>query len=289
MWFEKKHNRYLFKPYDYQICKIYEIVNDKEREIDRNKIFFGSSIEQINLPTNSEFETDDNDLLSMIYKIDLYIISKSLDYFLEARRLFLQGFSLDKVILDLAKSVEVLTKIFNGKNFPKRLSAMAKTISLPNKVKEDLLKLWKKRNEEDVAHADLFDRRGNLPPQFPTPSRTDLPVNAFDVVSQTILKAFLFLHGIVQIKIRREAKFGKMNNIVRINNQDVFVFNSNEKNKKKLTWALKKKLANALNKTHKDIKVIQNKFPEFLLKVTDYNRGNYHRDGVIQIFGNGNI
>ncbi len=287
--FERKHNRYLFKPYDYQICKIYQIVNDKEKEVDEDKIFFGGSVSQINLPIENNFDEEGKDLINRIYKTDIYTVSKSLEYFLEARRLFHQGFLLDKVILDLAKSVEVLTKIFTGRYFPNRLESMSKTIGLSNEIKKDILKLWKKRNKEDVAHADLFDQRGYLPPQFPIPSRTNFQSDAFDIVSQTILKFFIFFHGIVQVKVRRKAEFGKMNNIVRVNNQDIFIFNSDEKNKIKLTIALKKKLASTLSKTPRDIKMVQNNFPELLLKVKDYRREDYKGAGIIQIFGSRNI
>lgn len=288
-WFEKKHNRFLFQPYDYQICKVYEIVDDIEKEIDENRIFFGGSVEQINLPTSNIFDADDQALMDKMVKSDLHVVNKSMGYFLGARRLLHQGFSLDKVTLDLAKSVETLTNIFTGKSFYKRLDAMAKAIGLPDSVKADIKKLWKKRSEEDVAHASLFDRRQSLPPQFPTPSRTDLQMNAFEIVSQAILKFFLFLHGIVEVRIRRKAEFGSMNEIVQINQSDLFVFNSGEKNRMKLTKITKKKLAEAFKKSPKDIKIIQNKFPNLLFKIKDYKRGDYRGTGMIRIFGRGDI
>lgn len=287
-WFERTHNRFDFKPCDYQISKVYKLNGEIEEEIDE-EVFIGGSVSQINLPTSTPIDEDMDKLVKKIAKSDFYIINKSIGYFLEAKRMMNEGIPLDKVVLDLTKSIEIFTRIFSGKSFPKRLDIMAKTIGLNQEDKIRIIKLWKTRSDDDVAHADMFDRIAYLPPQFPIPSRTTLPMGAFSVCAKTIIRFFNFFDGLVEVKVRRDTNIGGVNEITRVDNKDLFVFYSPIQNKRKLTPLIKKKLAESLDKKVSDITMVQNTFPEFLFKIKDYKREDFRGRNLIRIFGNAGL
>ncbi len=287
-WYERKHGRFYARHCVYQTCKVYKLDSISGEEIEE-EVSWGGSVSQMNVPSTETIDDEMQKLMEKILTCDFFIVNKSLGYYLEAKRIMDEGVSLDKVALDLTKSVEILTKIFDGKNFSKKLDAMGKVIGLTQDDKKKILNLWKIRSDQDVAHADLFDRKGYLPSQFPVPNGVMLPSGVFDICAKTILRFFSFFDGVVEVKIRRDTRMGGVNEITRIDNKDLFVFYSPITNRRKLTPLVKKKLASCLGKKPSDIKVIQSKFPNFLYKIKDYKRTDFRGRGMIRIFGRSGI
>jgi len=109
-WLERyPRSKNRFSGYDYQICKLYEIVNDKEIEVkDLGPISSSSSM--CRYPEFKELTNDFEKITDQYLSCKDEIFERSLEYFVDGIRginLFLPE---EKIFLDLFKSIELIIK-----------------------------------------------------------------------------------------------------------------------------------------------------------------------------------
>lgn len=269
-WFSKTYNRDpMYKGCDYQISKIYEIKDDNEVPVEYSIVRGGGS--QINLPEKKAgFEKMDQTLINSILDVRDETFKKALKYLLNGERALYLGFPMEKVILDLVKSIEVIVNSFKNKNrkkFGQQLQVCARKIGLTEKEKDSILSFWKSRNTGDIAHAKKVSRSENLPPQYPVPSDADIiPYFSSDLPAAVLLRYFQYKDGEVRVIIENDP-YHRSGRLVNVNMGSYFAYKPFPEEKKRIVNVLKKLIASSFGVKFKDVKKRSQKGAEFIFKV----------------------
>ncbi|HWB33762.1 MAG TPA: hypothetical protein VG753_00355 [Candidatus Paceibacterota bacterium] len=269
-WFSKTHNRPpLYKSCDYQISRIYELKDDEEAPIEPDIVRGGGS--QINLPAaNVAFSSLDHNLIQRILDSREPIFKRALRYLLSSERALYLGLPMEKVMLDLIKSIEIVVKSFGGRNrktFKQRLKICAKKIGLTEEEQGHITDLWKARNRGDVAHAREQSWAEFLPPQYPVPS--DVEMNAYfrsDLGVAVLLKFFDYKDGETKVELDSGNYWGP-GSFVDVNMGSYYAYHPHHQERRNMVAALKRQLANKFNVKIKDVTLRFHQGKEFIFKI----------------------
>jgi len=251
-WLERyPRSKNRFSGYDYQICKLYEIVNDKEIEVkDLGPISSSSSM--CRYPEFKELTNDFEKITDQYLSCKDEIFERSLEYFVDGIRginLFLPE---EKIFLDLFKSIELIIKglKIKRKNFRDRLKNGLKKLGLEDTEIEEIIKFYKIRSDGNFAHARI--KRFGYPSRYPIPHDSGL---LFDISQLKYLSHKVLVNYFNYIKDRYEVLINSSKNedlesentLIQILENfppnswnHNFVFNTKEKKKRKITQLIKK-------------------------------------------------
>jgi len=267
----KKVNRYLDTKYDYQICRIYEL--KEERENNTEKPFMGGWGGMINFPAkNFNFTDIDVVLMSRMLKSKNIIFIKSLRYLFKGVRGMHNNVPAEKIFIDYVKSIEIIVNQFKGKSFNKKLLNVSKILDIPKESIKEIKDIWKSRSRGDFAHANTSLTSLNLPPQFPEPSDSEFRYfNLFGICSMLVLKYFKYIENEFEVFINDDhLKFtseDNYNQLIDVNIGEYFCFYTKISNKRILTPLLKKEIANHFKCKIKEIKLKSFKDNKVVFKI----------------------
>jgi len=288
-WWTKEHPRtkIRFSNYDYQICKIYSIVNNREIEV-KDLRPVSTSATMCHYPAFKNLSGDFKSLLLNFMHCRNEIFQKSFEYFINGTTGFNSQLAEEKIFLDLFKSIELIILSFRRKKtkgFKVKLIYASKRLNLSDADQKKIIKFYEIRNKGDFAHARKS--RSWLPPQYPKPgSNAALSYGSFyldnlrDMAQKIIIKYFEYIHGRHKIIIRSPEHNDEDNILISVLGSvnaispwhfewgtDYLEFRTRERNKYKLIWVLKKKLAEHFNVPIQQIKIMESKDNQVFIKV----------------------
>ena len=164
------------------------------------------------------------------------------------------------------------------KKFKPKAQFAGRKLHLEKEEVDKIKQLWTIRSTGDFVHAR---KRGNyLPPQWPSPSDCELFVNYFDLInlSQRILiRYFDYIKNRYTVLINpskssylddENLTFVVASNILYTSwDNGHFEIKINEKNKRKLSWFIKKEVAKVLKVSISRIKILEHRRNKIVLKV----------------------
>lgn len=267
-----KHKRYLATKYDYQVCRIYELVGEKE--IDAEKPFMGGWGGMINFPDKkSSFKDINFGLMNRMLESKDKVFVKSLRYLLKAVKGMHLNLPIEKIFIDYTKSIELIINSFKGKYFSKKLERASKILDISDVDRQTIKDIWKSRSRGDFAHASDSLRSFSLPPQFPEPSDADFfaKIDSFELCSMILLKYFKYIDNEVEVRINDSSKrfmddkyFDKL---IDVNIGEYLAFYTSIKNRRTLTIKLKQELAKHYKCKYKNIKLRSFKQDRIVFKI----------------------
>lgn len=284
-----KYNRKArYTNYEYQICRIYEIVDNNEVET-KQGIFAGGMISLINLPSDNNKSLLDEKLLDRMLKSKDDIFLKALGYLQEGEKGFHNNASLEKITLDFAKSIELILGLFKG-TFSKKLKSLAKEFGIDKEDCDEIKKLWKLRGGGDVAHAKRGSKIRFYPPQYPIPSNVDMVyIESSSLAARVLTKYFLFRDSVLSIKLSDDS-MDDLDELYDVDNGSLYTIRTLEKNRKRLTLILKAKISIAFGMPVKNIKLYGYQLPYVHFRIKDHLKFNLSKNKItkkkIVIFGN---
>ena len=281
-WWLEKHpiikNR--LSEYDYQICKLYEIIDGKEIEV-KNFGPASSGASMCHYPTSENLTDSFKKITDQCINCKDEIFERSMEYFvsgIKGMRLFLPE---EKIFLDLFKSIEIIIeglKIKRKKKklvFKDKLRIGLKKLELDNTEIEEALKFYDIRCAGNFAHAGT--RRINYMFQYPVPHDGGF---LFDTNQLKHLSHKILVNYFKHIKDRYEIlinnlrynDMGSEDKLVQVIENfpidswnHIFALNSREKDKHKLTYLVKKEFAQTFKTKMNQIKVLENKNNKMVL------------------------
>jgi len=275
-WWLNKHpeRKIRFSNYDYQICKLYEIVDTKEIEI-KDLRPISASASMCHYPAFKELTDDFRKIIEYYINCQDEIFEKSLKYFTNGIKGLYSQLPEEKVFLDLFKSIELIINNFQRKRTNKlrtKLNYAAKRLNL-NKIDRDKISLfWDTRSRGDIAHARK--RKNYLPPQYPIPSDCELFINYSDLIDlsqKVIINYFNYIKGRYEILINpSEYKdLGLENGLTQVLTSwdSNFVFTTKERNKRRITPLIKKEMAKKYKINVHEIRVLESRKDKLILKL----------------------
>lgn len=179
VWSKNKYNRWLSSiTYDYQICRVYELVNDQEKPIEMEHL--PSGVWMCSYPAFKDFAEFDGSILDFITQTKNPVFLKALRYLTTSERGINFQYPAEKIFLDYFKCIEIIIEHVGSlrKNVPrifrKRLIRATKKLFLEPHEVELIKKYYTLRNRGDFAHASENARSIQFMPQFPRPSDSEL-------------------------------------------------------------------------------------------------------------------
>jgi hypothetical protein len=277
-WWSEKHPRLKddLSDYDYQICKLYEIVDGKEIEI-KNFGPASSSASMCHYPTSGDLTDSFRKITDQCINCKDEIFERSMEYFVDGikgMKLFLPE---EKIFLDLFKSIEIVVKglKIKRKNFRDKLRVGLKKLGLDDKEIDEIIKFYNIRCDGNFAHAGI--KRINFMFQYPIPHDGGF---LFDISQLKYLSHKVLVNYFKYIKDRYEilinnSAYNSINHdnelVLIIENFPMdswnhkFAFNTKERNKRKLTPLIKKEFAKEFRTKINQIKVLENKNDKMIL------------------------
>lgn len=278
--YAKKHNvKSRYQHYEYQISKIYKIIDGKETDINES-IFGGGMTSLIKLPSETNLDVLDQRLIARMLKSKDDVFWKSLSYLQSGEKGFHNNTPSEKMTLDFMKSIELIINLFSGKSFPKRLKNAAKELNIDNDDCESIKKLWSLRSNGDVAHAKRGSRVNSLPAQYPTPSNVDGPyIDSSALAVRVLTNYFLFRDSILSIKISTEKHYDA-DELIDVNNGTAYVIRPTNRTRKFLTRFLKKKISIHFNVPQKNITLYGYQQPYVHFKIANHLNFDLHKNSI---------
>lgn len=276
--FPKDTNR--FSGYDFQICKVYKIIGEKEIEIKDPKPISTSS----SMCSNPSFsEPLDPKTLQSYLGCRNEVFGKALKYFTNGVRGFSFNLPEEKIFLDLFKSIELVINSFKtrSRKFKQKLKSVASKLDLTEDEKNKIIEFWTIRSKGDFAHARKRQISLSLPPQYPISSDCNLFINYDELIQinqKVIVNYFNFIKDRYIISIKKPESgegYNNLNHVIEsfplVTRWDngYFEFKTEEKDKHKLTNMLKNKMSEYLKVSKKNIWVVSNKNNEIVLKTNE--------------------
>ena len=281
-WWTNKHpnKRIRFSEYDYQICKVYEIINGEEKEL-RDLKPVSSGANMCHYPAFTDLIDNFKDQMEEFMSCKEEIFRKSLKYFVNGVRGIHSQLPEEKIFLDLFKSIELVINQLGGKRikrFKSKAQFAGRKLHLEKEEVDKIKQLWTIRSRGDFAHARK--RENYLPPQWPNPSDCDLFVNYFDLISlsqRILVKYFDYIKNKYTVLINppnssylddRNLTFAVSSNILCTSwDNGHFEIKISERNKRKLSWFIKKEVAKELKVSISQVKILEHQGNKIVLKV----------------------
>ena len=240
MWFAKKYNRDpLYKGTTYQLSRIYELVQGKERSFGNLNLYRGGG-SQINLPdAKANFNEIDLQFIEQILNSNDKVFLKSKKYLLAGEDALYKGLPPEKIILDHMKSIEIIVKSFSKKrNFRAQLQKCAKEILLTDQEQNEILQLWKNRSNGDIAHSTKTSRADFLPPQFPIPSDAVFIPFPSDLTVRVLLKYLQYKKGEVSVVMSNDT-WHKEGSLINVNMGSYYIYKPMKQERRVVHYAKK--------------------------------------------------
>lgn len=284
-WWPNKHSKskIRFSDYDYLICKLYEIVDDKEIEV-RDLRPTSSSASMCHYPAFKELTTNSNEIIEQYINCKDEIFEKSLKYFTNGIKGLHKQLPEEKVFLDLFKTIELIIKNFENKKkkrreiFKKIVKRAKKELGLSHDDEKKINRYWNMRSNGDFAHATA--RKSFLPPQYPNPGDCEPFVNYFELIDlsqKVLINYFNYSKNRYVVLInppdshyldKNCLTFVVKSNIIYTSwDNGYFGIRTDKKNKRKLAWFIKKEVARYLKVKTKQIRVLKHKNNKMILKI----------------------
>lgn len=258
-WSKNKYNRWLSSvTYDYQICRVYELVNGQENPVEMEHL--PSGVWMCSYPAFKDFQELDGSMLDYIVQTKNPIFLKALRYLITSERGINFQYPAEKIFLDYFKCIEIIIEYLGSlrKNVPrafrKRLVRAAKKLSLESGDVSLIQKYYTLRNRGDFAHASVNARSIQFMPQFPRPSDSEIFV--YDDLRMLARRILIRLcHYInkryrVQVNPPRSYSDGEFIQILGPREGDYYsadyVLQTGLRNKREITTLAKRHLAAAL-------------------------------------------
>jgi len=278
-WLEKyPKSKHRFSDYDYQICKLYEIADDKEIEV-KDLRTVSSHASMCHYPAFKELTDDFKNITDQYLSCEDEIFKKSLEYFVDGIR----GINLllpeEKLFLDLFKSIELIIEglKIKRKKFTDRLRNGLKKLGLDNTEIDEIIRFYKIRSNGNFAHARV--KRFGYPFQYPRPHDSGFlfDISQLQYLSHKVLiNYFNFIKDRYEVLINNSSykNLGLGDQLIQIIEtlpigiwNHKFVFNTKERDKRKLNSLIKKEFAREFKINIKQIKVIESKDDKIVLKL----------------------
>lgn len=277
-----KYNKKIdYQNYEYQIVKIYSLVNGVE-STDEITLLLSNSASFLDIPSENDLTVLNERFLSRMLSSEDDVFWKSLEHLQSGQKGFRNNIPPEMMTLEFMKSIELIIRVLHPKSvFKKALKSVAKTLKVDDEDVALILKLWKLRNEGDVAHA----KRG--------PKKFGPYIDSGSLAVRFLVKYFLFLDSLISIKISKEHE-DALDELIEVRRGNskfaIFSIRPRNKNRKKLTPFLKRKISFHFEIPIKDIELYGYQLPYIYFRVVDYLRYDLSARRIskrkIVIFGN---
>lgn len=282
VWSQNKYGRLLPSvTYDYQICRIYEIVDGQEKPIEMQHP--SSGVWMCDYPQSNGFQEIDQNILGFVTQTKHPLFLKALRYVMNSERGINFQYPAEKIFLDYFKSIEIIVQYVGllKKNIPrafrKRLLRTAKKLA----IKEEDVRLIKKyyalRNNGDFAHATVDGRSIHFMPQFPRPSDSEIfNYDELRMLARKILLQFMqFIYKTYRVRINPPDKLPNTKFALMIGWRDGdyytsnYIFQTNLRDKRKITPLAKKYLSQSLRINTQNLYLLEKKQGDLVFKYKD--------------------
>jgi len=264
--------------YDYQICKMYEIVDGKEIEIKELRPTSSGAF-MCKYPAHMNFADDFEKIIEYLDCKDKVFIN-SLEYFVDGIRGIISSLPEEKILLDLFKAIESIIRELKikRKSFKTRIKIGLKKIGLDDEEIKNIIEFYKIRSDGNLAHSSI--KKFGFPHQYPKPH--DAGYYLYDIYQLKTLSHKALINYFNYIKDRYEVSInhpkykdsGRENKLVQIiENFSIdswnhkFIFNTKEKNKRKRTPLIKREFAKVFDVSLNQIKVLESKSDGLVLEL----------------------
>lgn len=282
-----------FYSYEYQIVKLYDLIDGKETELKIPPMFNGASYSKINFPREI-----DPDTAHFSETIENYVdlannnqsLKQAVEYLSFAERCMSFRFPVEMSVLNLCKSIESLLYNFTFKKkkipFKKRLEIINYIFCLaPNEISE-ISKLWDERNKNDVAHAaERYMHAMAYHNSLPTGKSKLLTIHQQPAIVAKMIKNYAkFLDQLIQVKVSGyERKADRQDELIYVMNRGYYTYESNQKDLKKLTPEIKKRISKDLDIPYKELKLYYHRDKkEFVfISLNKYKKGTKRQSYIL--------
>lgn len=280
VWSRNKYNRSLPSvTYDYQICRVYELVNDQEKPVEMEHL--PSGVWMCSYPAFKNFDELDIKILDFIAQTKHPVFLKALRYLITSERGINFQYPSEKIFLDYFKCIEIIIEHLGllrrdvPRAFRKRLVRAAKKLSLGSSDISLIQKYYTLRNKGDFAHAAVNARSLNFMPQFPRPS--DSEIFNYDelrmLARRTLMQLFHFINKRYRVQVNPPRSYSDDEFIQILGPQggDYFsgdyILQTGLKSKREITTLAKRRLTTALKVRPGVIHLVEKNHNNLIFKV----------------------
>lgn len=261
--FLNKYKRHLLhQKYDYQVVRVYELEDKKEKE-PKEKLGVTGWVAMPNWPQgNVDFGEINKELLQATLESRNEVFKKALHYSTEGNKSFDSNEPVQVAFLNWIKAIEIIVNEFKGNTFKKRLSTASNKLGLEQSTIDQIKKAWNVRSNGDFAHARKSS--GNyLPPQYPVPKDQDfIPYDMNTIATTIIVRYFELVDGIIEVRVHKDHPYEKcdrLNELIAVNMAEYFEFHTHTLGKAHIIRKIKKSVAEHFNIRIGKIKIVNRK------------------------------